>query len=587
MNSGSGRWNDAYCSQPANGYVCKRPADPGVFTTPKSTHMPEGHCSEGYFEYRGYCYKLSDFSGDVSLHRNWTEAREACKSMGYGHELVSIHSEQEQAFLNTILAAHDTNQEVIYEFWIGFHDFVHWNYDSSGTYIWSDESNVDYTNWAAGEPSESGIAGHECVQMWAHDDYDIGHWNDRGCDNRMPYICKTKASLDVNEPPATPKCDNPHGDFDQFTDGCYKWVEESLNWNQAEKRCAEMENSHLISILKESENAWAMVQSSQPMIWTGLSNKLYHDAFKWSDGWPMQISNWAMDPPPNLDHDLCVAFNTTDGKWYPKDCQEEYPFICKYSESLPPTPGPNGDCPSGSFTDLDPGLKYCYHFEYSSILGWDEASRACKSLGHDSELASIHSDQEDNAIFQEIQKQSSNVWIGLFTTTPAEGYNATYHWVDNSPLDLLNWEDNEPNGATNFEHCVEKYAHNGKWNDAGCTLYAGYVCKTSKVQVTPSPTHPSPQTTSSGSSPASNNPSGPTSIKPTPTGTTGTTTSDINENNDTSKTKTKPIRPKLIYYFRFRNVWGNHCHRCHNLHLSGHWGCGLPDVPMETRFPST
>ena len=64
-----------------------------------------------------------------------------------GLELVSIHSEQEQSFLKTILASHDTNQEVIYEFWIGFHDFVHWNYDESGTYVWSDESSVDYTNW--------------------------------------------------------------------------------------------------------------------------------------------------------------------------------------------------------------------------------------------------------------------------------------------------------------------------------------------------------------------------------------------------------------------------------------------------------
>ena len=79
MSSGTGRWNDAYCSQPANGYVCKRPANPGQFTTAKPTQMPEGHCAEGYFEYRGYCYKLSDFSGDVSLHRNWTEAREECK----------------------------------------------------------------------------------------------------------------------------------------------------------------------------------------------------------------------------------------------------------------------------------------------------------------------------------------------------------------------------------------------------------------------------------------------------------------------------------------------------------------------------
>ena len=207
---------------------------------------------------------------------------------------------------------------------------------------------------------------------------------------------------------------------------------------------------------------------------------------------------------------------------------------------MPPTPGPNGDCPAGSFKDLDPSLKYCYYFEYTGILGWDESSRACKSLGHGAELASVHSELEDNAIFSEIQKQSSNVWIGLFTTTPAEGYNATYHWTDNTPLDLINWQDGEPNGATNFEHCVEKYANqNGKWNDAACTVQSGYVCKAAKVQVTPSPTHPSPvtnttKTTPSSGSSVSNQPTESSSSNPTSSTGSTSTSSGIDENNDKS-----------------------------------------------------
>ena len=196
------------------------------------------------------------------------------RNMGFNHELVSIHSEQEQSFLKTILAQHDTNPDIIYEFWIGFHDFVHWNYDEMGTYIWSDESSVDYVNWASGEPSSNYEEGKECVQMWAHDDFDIGHWNDRGCENKMPFICKTRASQDINEPPATPKCQGKYGDYDKFTNGCYKWIEESLTWTEAENRCQNMENSHILSILKESENAYAMVTARSEMIWTGLSNKM-------------------------------------------------------------------------------------------------------------------------------------------------------------------------------------------------------------------------------------------------------------------------------------------------------------------------
>ena len=144
--------------------------------------------------------------------------------------------------------------------------------------------------------------------------------------------------------------------------------------------------------------------------------------------------------------------------------------------------GPNGDCPSGSFTDLDPNLTYCYHIQYNAGLNWDESSRACKALGHNAELASIHSEDEVHAIANEIQKQDTNVWIGLFTTPPAEGYNATYHWTDNSPVDLIYWNEGEPNGANNFEHCTEMIAQNGKWNDVSCTPYYshGYVCKAAK-----------------------------------------------------------------------------------------------------------
>jgi hypothetical protein len=48
----------------------------------------------------------------------------------------------------------------------------------------------------------------------------------------------------------------------------------------------------------------------------------------------MQISNWGQDPPIEGNEDVCVAFNTTDGKWYPKQCNEKYPFLCKHSDSM-------------------------------------------------------------------------------------------------------------------------------------------------------------------------------------------------------------------------------------------------------------
>ncbi len=48
----------------------------------------------------------------------------------------------------------------------------------------------------------------------------------------------------------------------------------------------------------------------------------------------MQVDYWAIDPPPGGDEDVCVAMNMTDGKWYPKPCNEKYPSLCKHSEGI-------------------------------------------------------------------------------------------------------------------------------------------------------------------------------------------------------------------------------------------------------------
>ena len=45
-----------------------------------------------------------------------------------------------------------------------------------------------------------------------------------------------------------------------------------------------------------------------------------------------------------------------------KLCFFRLPFLCKHSDDVPPTPGPNGECPSVEFEDIDPNLPNCYHF---------------------------------------------------------------------------------------------------------------------------------------------------------------------------------------------------------------------------------
>ena len=120
------------------------------------------------------------------------------------------------------------------------------------------------------------------------------------------------------EPPTTEKCDGQYSDFDKFKEGCYKWVANPAPWLEAEQICQEMDGSHLVSILSESEEALALIsiQNEAAAAWIGLTDAGHSGLYKWSDGWPMQISNWGQPPVSGQTFSSCISQNTTDGKWY-------------------------------------------------------------------------------------------------------------------------------------------------------------------------------------------------------------------------------------------------------------------------------
>ena len=87
--------------------------------------------------------------------------------------------------------------------------------------------------------------------------------------------------------------------------------------------------------------------------------------------------------------------------------------------------------------DLDQSYQYCYRFESTNVLSWDDSQRACKAYGNGASLASIHSAEQMNKILAELSKNQITSWIGLFTTQNS-GTNS--FWVDNSAVDFINWE---------------------------------------------------------------------------------------------------------------------------------------------------
>ena len=112
-----------------------------------------------------HCY-LFDHSGE----QTWQEAEEFCGSFGPDIHLTSIHSGEEQSFIQA--SVHDS-------LWLGG--------KGTGSYTWSDKTPFDFDAWAAPDfPSSE--SGERCISLLVTDD--TAGWVDRKCTDQAYAICR-------------------------------------------------------------------------------------------------------------------------------------------------------------------------------------------------------------------------------------------------------------------------------------------------------------------------------------------------------------------------------------------------------------
>lgn len=85
----------------------------------------------------------------------------------FGANLISVQSATENADLVQALSNQGYAGQVI---WIGYSDAI-----AEGSFVWYDGAPLSYSNWAPGEPNNSGGVEH-CTQI-----YPDGSWNDLNC----------------------------------------------------------------------------------------------------------------------------------------------------------------------------------------------------------------------------------------------------------------------------------------------------------------------------------------------------------------------------------------------------------------------
>ena len=122
-------------------------------------------CPRRWLKFKNKC-----FGHPPAILLSWKEAESYCQNWSPGAHLASISSEEEQTFLQ---------QNFPQTVWLGGSDI-----DQEGSWIWSDGTCWNYTNWHSDEPDNSGS-----IQNCLLGNLNELKWGDAYCEEKKMFVC--------------------------------------------------------------------------------------------------------------------------------------------------------------------------------------------------------------------------------------------------------------------------------------------------------------------------------------------------------------------------------------------------------------
>ncbi|XP_026229722.1 macrophage mannose receptor 1-like isoform X2 [Anabas testudineus] len=453
----NGNWADDTC-EGKHGFICMKMS--ALKPTGEEVEQDEG-CKTGWRRHGSYCY----FIGRET--KTFDDAKDACKSSG--SYLADVSTGVDNAFLVSLVGMRSEKY-----FWLGLS-----NQKKIDEFVWTNTDSVRFTHWNAEMPGRQ--QGCVAIKTGIY----AGLWDVLPCTNKEKYICKHVA--DGATPTSAPPTINPPKCAEGWTklvsrNYCFmvfsRNSQKKRTWFEARDFCMAI-GGDLLSIHSPADQQLLRYNPHRyETVWIGLSAPDPAAGYVWSDKSPLHFQHWQSDEPNNKNKvescaELQISRVDSSGSWNDVHCETYRGWICQIHAGVTPNPAPDPVTPYYNRTS-DGWLEWngTQYYIGSRSMAMEDARHFCQQRHGD--LVTINSEAESIFLWKQISQSYGSYWIGLTVDL-----DATYGWMDGSPVVFQRWDENQPNFLNNDENCAVMTASMGFWHDYNCGYEHNFICKRS------------------------------------------------------------------------------------------------------------
>ncbi|XP_060596632.1 macrophage mannose receptor 1-like isoform X2 [Ruditapes philippinarum] len=303
-------------------------------------------CEDGWEWWNDKCYLISE------KFLVWEDARKYCDNNGA--QLLKVDNEQEHEYIRTRIS-----EMHLHYVWIGA------KYSRlRQKHLWIDGSEMNFNGWAPGEPDGSRgcvdylhkynyqwnshcdcintrgrfICEKGCGEGWQLKDHKCVHTPEPSsslvelkadCEDHGAVLTRTENEKEEVAYICEKECDIG---WEKFENKCYKFADQSRDWEDAESYCRDLHGS-LVIVENEQEHEYIqrkIAAANYVYVWIGAKYDHKHGEYRWVDGSPLNFTKWAPGLPGTIKgcvdylHKYHYMWNSHTG------CTEtKGPFICQ------------------------------------------------------------------------------------------------------------------------------------------------------------------------------------------------------------------------------------------------------------------